>query len=89
MPCDVSGGAFVFISYAHENSDRVFPVIETLAGEGYQIWYDKGINISSTWTDEIANAIIKCDVDTASSSDTYIREAFCPSCAPVFPEMRR
>jgi hypothetical protein len=57
----MDGETFVFISYAHENSERVFfPVIEMIAGEGYQVWYDKGINISSTWTDEIATAIMNC-----------------------------
>ncbi|MDR1966223.1 MAG: toll/interleukin-1 receptor domain-containing protein [Synergistaceae bacterium] len=62
IPCSLEDESFVFVSYAHSDAWRVFPIIESVSGSGFSIWYDKGINISSTWTDEIAAAIMKCKI---------------------------
>ena len=57
-PCDISDGGYLYISYAHSDNKLVYPVIETIDGWGYKLWYDGGIGISENWTDEIANAIV-------------------------------
>jgi hypothetical protein len=62
VPCSMENESFVFVSYAHSDSAGVFPIIENVSANGFSIWYDKGINISSTWTDEIATAIMNCKV---------------------------
>ncbi|MDR1943829.1 MAG: toll/interleukin-1 receptor domain-containing protein [Synergistaceae bacterium] len=78
IPCGIEDESFVFVSYAHMDAGRVFPIIESLGGSGFSIWYDKGINISSTWTDEIATAITKCKIFIAfitkeSVGSPYVR----------------
>ena len=60
IPCSYDNDSFVFISYAHQDAEVVFPIIERVAAGGYAIWYDRGITISSKWTDEIAIAIKEC-----------------------------
>ncbi|GHU13727.1 hypothetical protein FACS189441_1780 [Betaproteobacteria bacterium] len=60
IPCNYDDDSFAFISYAHQDAGTVFPIIERIAAEGYALWYDRGIAISSTWTDEIAIAIKRC-----------------------------
>jgi hypothetical protein len=82
-PCNVPSchsdhDSFVFVSYAHQDKQTVFPIIERVHAGGYAIWYDKGITISSTWTDEIAIAIGKCKafllfVSKHSMASTYAR----------------
>jgi hypothetical protein len=62
VPCSIQHDSFVFVSYAHQDSDKVFPVIELISAGGYALWYDKGINISSVWTDEIALAILNSKI---------------------------
>ncbi|MDR2075926.1 MAG: toll/interleukin-1 receptor domain-containing protein [Desulfovibrio sp.] len=62
IPCGLEEESFLFVSYAHQDAGVVFPLIEGIHADGYQLWYDKGINISSTWTDEIALAILRCKV---------------------------
>ncbi|MDR0736667.1 MAG: TIR domain-containing protein [Zoogloeaceae bacterium] len=62
IPCGIKDGAFIFVSYAHQDSARVFSIIERLHAAGYAFWYDEGITIGSTWTDEIAAAIMKSQV---------------------------
>ncbi|MDR1452310.1 MAG: toll/interleukin-1 receptor domain-containing protein [Helicobacteraceae bacterium] len=70
--------SFAFISYAHDNGSIVFPVIDEIVGRGYAVWYDKGINVSSAWTDEVGRAIIECDAVVAfiskeSVASKYVR----------------
>ncbi|MDR0746740.1 MAG: toll/interleukin-1 receptor domain-containing protein [Helicobacteraceae bacterium] len=61
----------VFVSYAHKNSEIVLPVIESIIDRGYSVWYDKGINLAATWTDEIAQAIINCEIVVAFISKEF------------------
>ena len=51
---------YVFISYAHKDSEFVFEEISILHEAGYHIWYDEGIEASNEWPEEIANAVIGC-----------------------------
>ncbi|MDR1581510.1 MAG: toll/interleukin-1 receptor domain-containing protein [Synergistaceae bacterium] len=78
IPCGLDDESFVFISYAHHDSDVVFSIIEGIDTNGYALWYDKGISISSTWTDEIATAILNCAVfvifiTKESAESMYVR----------------
>lgn len=34
---------YCFVSYAHVNSDRVYPIVEQLMQRGIRLWYDDGI----------------------------------------------
>ena len=48
---------YIFISYAHRNSDIVFEHIKKLYSAGYRIWYDEGIDPGTDWSDEIATSL--------------------------------
>ncbi|MDR3254139.1 MAG: toll/interleukin-1 receptor domain-containing protein, partial [Synergistaceae bacterium] len=78
IPCNLEEKEFVFVSYAHSDAEVVYPIIEGINADGYPVWYDKGINISSTWTDEIARAIMGCGifivfVSRESVASSYVR----------------
>lgn len=45
---------YIFISYAHKDSSRVFPIMEELFSRGYRLWYDEGIAPGSEWPEDIA-----------------------------------
>ena len=53
---------YIFVSYAHRDSKFVFAELENLHNLGYKVWYDEGIEASSEWPEEIANALIGCKV---------------------------
>ncbi len=53
---------YIFISYAHVDSDKVFKEIKRLNEAGFHVWYDEGIAPGNEWTDEIANALSGCSV---------------------------
>ena len=54
--------SYIFISYSHKDSDRVFPVLEHLNNKGFRIWYDEGIEWGSEWPDSIAEHLSKAAV---------------------------
>lgn len=48
---------YIFISYSHKDSERVFADILRLNRQGYRIWYDEGIAPGNEWPEEIAKAL--------------------------------
>ena len=65
---------YVFISYAHKDTDRVFEVVSELERRGYRIWYDEGIAPGSEWPEDVAqhlnDAALFLAFITASSMDS-------------------
>ena len=53
-------GPYVFVCYAHEDSDSVYSEIAWLNDYGVNVWYDEGISPGHEWTDELASAIQGC-----------------------------
>ena len=46
---------YAFISYAHKDSNRIFPILEQLSAQGCRIWYDAGIQVGDEWPEVIAS----------------------------------
>lgn len=53
---------YIFISYAHKDSDMVYPIIERINADGYRVWFDDGISPGSEWPEYIANHIAQCEL---------------------------
>ena len=51
---------YLFISYAHQDEEKVLPVIEWLNVNGYRVWYDEGLETSNDFKDEISINILNC-----------------------------
>lgn len=68
---------YIFISYAHKDSDRVYPILDELADRGYRIWYDDGIALGSEWPEYIAEHLNGSDVVMAFITPNSIASANC------------
>ena len=74
---------YIFISYAHADSDRVLPVLEFLSQKGFRIWYDAGIEAGSEWPAYIeehlsAAGAVLVFMSSASGESRYCkREIYC------------
>jgi len=68
---------FVFISYAHKDSDGVFPIIRRLQDDGFRIWYDDGIEPGNEWDEAIAEHIQRASFMLAFISNNYIESDNC------------
>jgi hypothetical protein len=55
-------GPYIFVSYAHKDSDRVFPIISEFHKAGFPIWYDEGIDPGNEWSEEIENKVLNCSL---------------------------
>jgi TolB-like protein len=51
---------YIFVCYAHEDADAVFPELRALRDSGINIFYDEGIAPGHEWTQELADAIDGC-----------------------------
>jgi len=52
---------YIFVSYAHKNSERVLEIINDLRNKHYLLWYDEGIPAGSDWPQNIADHMSACD----------------------------
>lgn len=52
---------FLFVSYAHRQSEAVINTIRILHDQGYRLWYDEGIPAGSDWPACIANHMRDCE----------------------------
>lgn len=48
---------YAFISYSHEDTDIVIPIIKDWHDKGYRIWYDEGIDPGNEWRKFIAQKL--------------------------------
>ena len=53
--------ASVFVCYAHEDADIVYPELAWLNDQGIKIWYDEGISAGANWRATIGDALMKAD----------------------------
>ena len=51
---------YVFVSYAHADSDEVMKTIKFLKSNHFNVWYDEGIKSGYEWADEISRKIKCC-----------------------------
>lgn len=68
---------FLFFSYCHADSARVYPLIEALAQRGFRIWYDSGITIGDEWPEVIAQKLEKCAAFLPAITPAYCRSHNC------------
>ena len=53
---------YIFISYAHADSDRVLPVAEALQNNGCRGWFDSGIEAGTEWPEYIEERLANSEV---------------------------
>ncbi len=68
---------FIFISYSHKDTAKVFPIIFKLMENGYRVWYDQGIDPGSEWDENIATHIDTCGYFVAFISSNYLASSNC------------
>lgn len=68
---------YIFISYAHKDSDAVIPVIRRLQQEGCRVWYDEGIAPGSNWDVYISEHLDRSAVVLGFLSRAYVKSSNC------------
>ncbi len=68
---------YVFVCYAHENADAVYPQIQRLHEGGVRIWYDEGISPGTRWPEELARALGKASLVLFFCTPESIKSQHC------------
>ena len=53
---------FAFVSYSHDDTERINDELAALTAEGIRVYYDEGIHPGNTWHDDLASALDRCSV---------------------------
>ena len=68
---------YIFISYAHKDSETVLPIIARLQRDGFRVWYDEGIAPGSNWDVYISEHLDgSCNV-LGFLSKSYVKSQNC------------
>ncbi|HJN50779.1 MAG: TIR domain-containing protein [Pseudomonadales bacterium] len=57
FPAYHGDGPYVFVCYAHDDADVVYPELAWLQEQGVNLWYDEGISAGKVWREEIGDAL--------------------------------
>ena len=68
---------YVFVSYAHQDAELVYRELTWLRDQGFNIWYDEGIQPGNRWRDELANAIDGCELFLFLVTEAAVRSENC------------
>lgn len=62
LPAYRGENPYIFVSYAHKDSYRVFPEIKKFQDWDYNVWYDEGIAPASEWLEDVVSHIDRCSM---------------------------
>lgn len=68
---------YIFISYSHKDSDKVLTVLNRLRTEGFNVWFDGGIDPGTEWDENIATHVQGCSYFIAFVSQNYLDSSNC------------
>lgn len=68
---------YIFVSYSHRNSEKVIEIMERMCQEGYNVWYDGGIDPGTEWDENIANHVNECSYFISFISEGYLGSSNC------------
>lgn len=68
---------YIFVSYSHKDSERVWPIITRLQADRFRVWYDDGINPGTEWDSNIASHIKNCSFFLVFISENYLASENC------------
>lgn len=53
---------YIFVSYAHADSEKVLPIVDALDKSGFRVWYDSGIEAGTEWPEYIEERLSNANV---------------------------
>lgn len=77
ISCYEGNEPYIFVSYAHRDSEQVLGILKMLSEQGYRIWYDDGIEPGSAWSENIAEHLSRAEVVLVLGSENYVNSQNC------------
>lgn len=67
---------YIFVSYAHVDRQRVFPIIKRIYEKGWRVWYDEGLELGGDYYQSLKKHIINCAVFLLFLSENSLKSDF-------------
>lgn len=78
FPTAYEGAApYIFVSYAHNDTERVLPFIACMQSAGFRIWYDGGIQAGNEWPAIIEKHLMRASVLLVFMSNSTVASINC------------
>lgn len=68
---------YIFVSYAHKDSETVLPIVAMLQEKGFRIWFDMGIEAGTEWSNNIAAHLKGCQAFVFFASHNSVASENC------------
>ncbi len=68
---------YLFVSYSHKDTDKVYPILDELYKKKFRIWYDESCENGNDFRDELRTRIEKCDGVLLFVSENSMQSPFC------------
>lgn len=68
---------YIFVSYAHKNSDKIFPILAEMQKNGFRIWFDQGIEAGTEWPEYIETHLENCSKVLIFMSEAAVASINC------------
>lgn len=68
---------YLFVSYSHRDTDKVYPILDAFYDKKYRIWYDDSCENGSDFRDELRKKIENCEAVLLFVSKASMESPFC------------
>ena len=68
---------FLFVSYSHRDTEKVYPILDMLHDKKYRIWYDESCETGNDFRSELRDRIERCDAVVLFVSESSMASPFC------------
>ena len=67
---------YIFISYAHADRERVFPIIKRIYEKGWRVWYDEGLPVATNYYASLSTHIKNCTLFLLFVTENSVKSEF-------------
>jgi hypothetical protein len=68
---------YLFVSYSHRDTAKVYPILDALYDKKYRIWYDESCENGNDFRDELRHRIERCSAVILFVSKASMQSPFC------------
>ena len=68
---------YLFVSYSHRDTAKVYPILDMLYDNKYRLWYDESCETGNDFRDELKNKIEGCSGVVLFVSEASMNSPFC------------
>ena len=68
---------YIFVSYAHKDSEIVLPILDTLQEKGFRLWCDEKLIVGENYNAAIAKHLRDCGAVLFFLSENWMESKYC------------